>query len=942
MKNTYSEFYKELAKQIDRKRIFQDPLYTHAFGADASLYRLIPQIVVKTENENEVSFILKTASKHGIPVTFRAAGTSLSGQAVSDSVLLLVGDKWKKFKIIENGHKITVQPALTGAKINKLLSPYGRKIGPDPASIDAATIGGIVANNSSGMSSGIIEDAFTTLESMRIIMADGSVLDTGNEESKNQFLSTHGSFIHDISLLAESVRENTALANRIRQKYKMKNTTGYSLHALTNYTDPFRIIEHLLIGSEGTLGFISEITLRTVPEYPFKASALMIFGDLEKACNAVMLLKSTPVEAVELIDRAGLRSVENESGMPEYLKKLSEDASAILVETVASSKEVLNKNIEEILASIKDIETELAVNFTDIPEEYAEYWNIRKGLFPSVGAMREKGTTVIIEDVTLPMEHLAAATLDLQKLLKKFEYHGAVIYGHALEGNLHFVFSQNFGTEKDIERYDKFMHEIVELIVHKYDGALKAEHGTGRNIAPFVETEWGSEAYEVMKKIKNIFDPLNVLNPGVILNSDPKIHLKNLKPIPLADDIIDKCIECGFCEPSCVSAELTLTPRQRIVVYREIIRRKSNGHEPHILASLQKGFTYAGDQTCATDGLCAISCPVKIDTGTLIKKIRSQYIEKSKNKATWIADHMKALTSFARTGLNFLHFFHIMFGSTLMRFIATGLRKVSAGKIPQWNSYMPKGAKGINKKIKINGDKKSRKMVYFPSCINRSMGVSKDHIEEVQLTEKMISLIQKAGYEIIFPENLDNLCCGMAFLSKGFTEAGLKKSRELESALLKAGNNGEYPVLCDMSPCLFTMKENMAKSIKLYEPVEFINEYLLPWLKIKPIDETVTVFPVCSMKKMGLEQKLVELAKKCATEVIVPETNCCGFAGDRGFSYPELNEHGLRNLREQIPSTVKHGYSTSRTCEIGLSLHSGISHKSIVYLVDMVTQPLDN
>lgn len=942
MKNTYSEFYKELAKQIDRKRIFQDPLYTHAFGADASLYRLIPQIVVKTENENEVSYILKTASKHGIPVTFRAAGTSLSGQAVSDSVLLLVGDKWKKFKILENGHKITVQPALTGAKINKLLSPFGRKIGPDPASIDAATIGGIVANNSSGMSSGIIEDAFTTLESMRIIMADGSVLDTGNEESKNQFLNTHGSFIHDISRLAESVRENTALANRIRQKYKMKNTTGYSLHSLTNYTDPFRIIEHLLIGSEGTLGFISEITLRTVPEYPFKASALMIFGDLEKACNAVMLLKSTPVEAVELIDRAGLRSVENESGMPEYLKKLSEDASAILVETVASSKEVLNKNIEEILASIKNIETELAVNFTDIPEEYAEYWNIRKGLFPSVGAMREKGTTVIIEDVTLPMEHLAAATLDLQKLLKKFEYHGAVIYGHALEGNLHFVFSQNFGTEKDIERYDKFMHEVVELIVHKYDGALKAEHGTGRNIAPFVETEWGSEAYEVMKKIKNIFDPLNVLNPGVILNSDPKIHLKNLKPIPRADDIIDKCIECGFCEPSCVSAELTLTPRQRIVVYREIIRRKSNGHEPHILASLQKGFTYAGDQTCATDGLCAISCPVKIDTGTLIKKIRSQNIEKSKNKAIWIADHMRTLTSFARTGLNFLHFFHILFGSTLMRFIATGLRKISAGKIPQWNSFMPKGAKRINMEIKLNESKKSRKMVYFPSCINRSMGVSKDHREEVQLTEKMISLIQKAGYEIIFPENLDNLCCGMAFLSKGFTEAGLKKSRELESALLKASNNGEYPVLCDMSPCLFTMKENMAKSIKLYEPVEFINEYLLPWLMIKPIDETVTVFPVCSMKKMGLEQKLVELAKKCATEVIVPETNCCGFAGDRGFSYPELNKHGLRNLREQIPSTVKHGYSTSRTCEIGLSLHSGISHKSIVYLVDKVTQPLDN
>lgn len=270
-----------------------------------------------------------------------------------------------------------------------------------------------------------------------------------------------------------------------------------------------------------------------------------------------------------------------------------------------------------------------------------------------------------------------------------------------------------------------------------------------------------------------------------------------------------------------------------------------------------------------------------------------------------------------------------------MKNVAGGFRKISGNRIPLWTQYMPSGARSIkNGAINNNNPKK---VVYFPSCINRSMGVSKDYNNEEQLTEKMQQLIRKAGYEVIFPEYLDKLCCGMAFLSKGFKEAGLKKSAELETALLEASNNGAYPIVCDMSPCLFTMKENMGASLKLYEPVEFILEYLAPELHFTPVNETVSVFTVCSMKKMGLEDKLTKLASMCATKVVVPDTNCCGFAGDRGFSYPELNAHGLRYLKEQLPSEVKNGYSTSRTCEIGISHHSGVSHKSIVYLVDRVT-----
>jgi D-lactate dehydrogenase len=381
---------------------------------------------------------------------------------------------------------------------------------------------------------------------------------------------------------------------------------------------------------------------------------------------------------------------------------------------------------------------------------------------------------------------------------------------------------------------------------------------------------------------------------------------------------------------------MTLTPRQRITVHREIKSLLVTGDEPHIAASLLKAYSYAGDETCATDGLCAVSCPVKIDTGKLIKSLRTEKIGSNHRTAMWIADNMNRVTSAMRVALTTVSFFHSILGTAVMKSVSGVIRKISFNSIPEWNEYMPSGSSRIKS---VSSPGKENMVVYFPSCINRAMGVSREYSKEKQLSEKIVQLIEKAGHTVIYPDNMNKLCCGMAFSSKGYTKAGEKKSKELESELLKASNNGQYPVLCDMSPCLYTMKENMKSGLKLYEPVQFILEYLVPNLKISPVDETVTVFPVCSMKKMGLDGRLTELAGLCAKEVIVADTNCCGFAGDRGFTYPELNRHGLGTLRSQIPEDVVHGYSTSRTCEIGLSLHTGISHKSIVYLVDKASTP---
>lgn len=934
----YQEFHTNLQTVIPEQRLITDPLRTLAYGTDASFYRLIPKMVIKADTEEEVVLILKTADRYDIPVTFRAAGTSLCGQAISDSVLVIAGSSWKNFEILDDGHRIRLQPGIIGGLANIYLMPYGRKIGPDPASINAAMIGGIAANNASGMCCGTAQNSYRTVSSMRIILFDGTLLDTADFDSTQSFRTTHQSLVDEIDKLSRRVKEDTALAERIQHKFKIKNTTGYSLNALVDFEDPIDIIEHLMIGSEGTLGFISEIVYDTVVEHPHKASALMIFPHIENACSAAAILQQEPVAAAEVMDRAALRSVEDNEAMPAFLKELSASTTALLVETRAYTSEELQDNIDAISKSLEGIETERPIAFTAIESEYTQLWNIRKGLFPAVGAVRTIGTTVIIEDVAFPIERLAEATLELQSLFKKYHYDNAIIFGHALAGNLHFVFTQDFGAEEEVERYRRFMDDVCEMVVNKYDGSLKAEHGTGRNMAPFVEMEWGQKAYELMREIKRIFDPKNLLNPGIIINDNPVAHIENLKPLPETNSIVDKCIECGFCETSCPSKDLTLTPRQRIVIQREISRLRATCENPARLKQMELNYVYQGDQTCAVDGMCATTCPVTINTGELTKTLR--HLD-TRNKSTQIvaslmAKNFKWVTSAVRLGLSITHGVHMLLGSRLMERMARKARSVSGDRIAMWNRYMPQSASPPLSATVHNPT--SHRVVYFPSCISRTMGPAMGDPDKDALHEVMARILYKAGYSITYPENMERLCCGTPFESKGLTEQADMKAAELEDALMKATDGGILPVLCDTSPCLYRMRQVMNSKLQLYEPVEFIHDFLMDKLVFTKQPQTVAIHKTCSSMKMGLGDKFLSVTKACAKEVVVPElVGCCGFAGDRGFNYPELNESALKELSVAVSQTCTSGYSNSRTCEIGLSLHSGLYYKSILYLVDRCT-----
>lgn len=931
----HNRFLSEILDFLPEDRVFTDELRTLAWGTDAGFYRLIPKIVVIARNEDDIIKLLKSAEKLDIPVTFRAAGTSLSGQSITDSVLVIAGKDWEKYSISEDAETITLQPGILGGRVNQILAPYGRMFSPDPASKDSAMVGGIIVNNASGMNCGTHANSERILKSARIILADGTLLDTADSRSQSDFRFSHPFLLKEIEAIRDEIRADAEFSQRIAHKYSIKNVTGLNLLPFILYDDPFEIIAHLMVGSEGTLAFLAEATVATAHLYPYSASAMLYFESLAEASRCVVdLKKDAPVFSCEMLDTKSLNSVNDTTG---------NGLTALLIDTKADSPEELKANIDKITQCLDNFHLFVPASFSSDPAVTDKWWNLRSGVFPAVGGTRQPGTTALIEDIAFHIEDLPRATVELDALIRECGYEDACIYGHALEGNYHFIIAQAFKTPEDIRKYSNLMTKIEELVVDRYDGSLKAEHGVGRNMAPFIRHEWGEKAWWYMKRIKNAFDPTNILNRGSMFNDDPECHLKNFKPLPIADPVIDKCIECGFCEHNCVSCGLTLSARQRIVIYREIASLEAEGTSDSLARAerLRKSFRYLGNQTCAGDGLCSTSCPMGINTGELIHDIRRSNLPPNSTGykvGNLAARKLGTIESGLRLALGTANIVRDVIGNKAVNSLGKSLHKIG---LPLWNSALPKPFYPSRTMGHIEPEKKDKKVVYFPSCINRTMGVTPEkNAKEKPLVDVMLSLCKKAGYEVIFPENMKDLCCGMIWESKGMPDIADKKTAELEQALLKASENGKYPIMCDQSPCLHRMRQHI-KSLKLYEPVEFISGFLSPNLEFKRSDEPIAIHITCSSRLMGLGPMMIDLASKCSSQVTVPaEVGCCGFAGDRGFIVPELNKWALRKLRPVIEAAgVKHGYSNSRTCEIGLTSNSGIPYKSIAYLVDQCTSP---
>jgi D-lactate dehydrogenase len=936
----------ELIALLGSERVLCRAIDLIRYASDASPYRRFPAAVVMAHDAADVGKVLGYARRSGTPVNFRGGGTSLNGQAQTDGIMIDVRRWFSGVKALDDGARARVRAGTLLGAANRVLGRRGYKLGPDPASKDIATIGGVIANNSGGMRCGVTWDSYSTVESMTLVLASGTVIDTGEADAGRHFAEAEPQLAQGLLELRAELLADDELAQRVRRKYEIKNVTGYRLCALLDADTPLEIFRRLVVGSEGTLAFVAEVVMRTRPEPPHTTLAWAHFQSIDAAAAAVPALVAAGARATELmVAPALIAAAWNMDGCPEYWRELPFDSAALIVELGGDDAAQLDAGEADVAQVLAEHELIRPHQFTRAPEEIELTWTVREGLFGLVGRLRPLGSALIIEDVCVRPERIAECARDLQELLGKHEFLVGVA-GHASAGNLHFQLTPDFAKPEDVQRYERFMEELVELIVGKYDGSLKAEHGTGVNMAPYVEREWGAKATEMMWQIKRLADPLNVLNPGVVLNRDAEVHLKHLKTQPPIEEAAAHCVECGFCEPVCPSRNVTTTPRQRIVIRREMARQAEGSP---VYESLLADYEYDALQTCAADGACRDVCPVAIDTGALVKELRrSERTEREEKVALAVAERYASVERAARAGLGASAAASALVGERAVAKLPELLRaRVSSELIPAMPARPPRAASARLPATPRDG----AAAVYLPACINRIFGAPAGAEQELSLPHALVAVSARAGLPVWIPPDAAGHCCGTPWSSKGYARGHERMAAKTAAALWRWSRQGSLPVvidasscalglLADVAPCLPEDERERFEQIEVLDSIAWAHDHLLERLSVTRKVASAAVHPTCSAAQLGLAGKLEAIVRDLADEVVVPAAStCCGMAGDRGLLHPELPASAMRDAAAELAATpVQEHVCSNRTCEIGLQQTTGAPYASFVLLLERMTR----
>lgn len=899
-----------------------------ASAHDASHYLLTPQAVVTPTTAGEVAAILAAGRSQGVPVTFRSGGTSLSGQASSSGVLIDTRRHFRGIDVLDAGHRVRTGPGATVRAVNTRLARHNRKLGPDPASEIACTIGGVVANNSSGMACGISDNTYRTLESATLVLPSGTILDTSAPDADEHLAHAEPELHAGLLRLRDRVRSNPESVATIRELYAIKNTMGYGLNSFLDHDSAVDLLLHLVIGSEGTLAFVAQATFRTVAIGGSVATGLLVFNDLAAATSALPALVAAGFATIELLDATSLRVAQRDPEATEDLLALQvDDHAALLVEYQEGSEQSLSVRLAQAAEVLGILPLARPGVLSTDPVRRAQLWHIRKGLYTLVAGSRPSGTTALLEDIAVPVHRLYETCTQLIQLFDQHGYEDSVIFGHAKDGNIHFMLNERLDDPDSLRRYEAFTEEMVDVVLAQ-GGTLKAEHGTGRIMAPFVRRQYGDELYEVMQELKRLVDPSGLLNPGVLLNDDPEAHVRDLKTAPTVEAEVDRCVECGYCEPVCPSRDITTTPRERIVLRREIARAETAG-DTVLLQTLEREYEYDAVETCAVDGMCQIACPVQINTGDLTRRLRAENAN-ALAQAGWktVAKNWDAVSRVGGIALTVAKAV-----PSALPGLATTVGRAALGHdtLPQYSADLPAG--GRRRQV-IRAEHPVA--VYFSSCTTTMFGPEGSD----GVGESFLRLCERAGVAISTPDNIPSLCCGTPWKSKGLTDGYAEMRSRVVASLQRATREGELPVVCDASSCTEGLQVLLDSAgelgIRVIDAVAFVEKTVLPHLPVGAKVASLALHPTCSSRRLGIDGALARIAAAAADEVLVPDDwGCCAFAGDRGMLHPELTASATALEAAEVGRVAVAAHaSVNRTCELGMTRATGEPYRHVLQVLD--------
>ncbi|MFE4465233.1 FAD-binding and (Fe-S)-binding domain-containing protein [Oerskovia sp. NPDC056781] len=940
-----------------------DLLTRVAQAHDASHYLLRPEAVARAQDVPDVVAAFAEARHRGLSVTFRSGGTSLSGQASGAGLLVDTRTRFTRVEVLDDGARVRCQPGVTLRSVNGRLLRHGRRLGPDPASEIACTIGGVVANNSSGMACGTVDTAYRTIESMTLVLPSGTVLDTGAPDADERLRALEPALHQGLAELRDRVRASASMRATIAHQYSMKNTMGYGVNAFVDHDSPVKILEHLVVGSEGTLAFVADVTFRTVPLLPAASTALLVFDALERATDALASITASGARAIELLDAASLRVAAADRLADASMRAFAAATTqtALLVEYQATSPDALEPFEEAARRVIDDLALATPAGLTRDPAARGRLWRVRKGLYTAVAGARAPGSTALLEDLVVPVPDLTATVGDLGGLFARHGYDDAVTFGHAKDGNLHFMITPRLSDDGELDRFAAFTEDMVTLVLDR-GGSLKAEHGTGRIMAPFVRRQFGDDLYAVMREVKALCDPTGLLNPGVLLTDDDEAHLAHLKLVPPVGEpaagelaeVVDRCVECGYCEPACPSRTVTTTPRQRIALLREMVTA-----DPSELAELERAYEYSAVDTCAVDSLCVTACPVGIDTGKVMKVRRAQrhgaVVQRAGRTA---AEHWGGAVTGLRGALGVV--------DRLPTPLVTAASKVGravlgADVVPLVGSDLPGPGP---RRVASAGTVADASVVFFQSCMGSLFSPAEASPSPGGVGPAFLALCERAGITVAVPAGIAGLCCGTPWVSKGLTDGAAAMAERTFDALWAATDGGRLPVVSDASSCTHGLEgvgshlageaRERFERLRVLDAVTFVRSDVLPALEASGRSPraagttlgSLVLHPTCSSIHLGVVGDLEAVARAVADDVVLPlDAGCCGFAGDRGMLHPELTAAATRDEAAEVAAHARdHGTpdayaSSNRTCEMGLSRATGQDYVHVVELLEAATRP---